>query len=72
MVVIGVGVIGGGPLQRRLEARRRRKQGERNAEEERRRLAERCCVCDQPIDAARDIWEESQWWHRSCWRQAVR
>src|SRR5262249_28871485 len=70
-VAVGVGVLGGGSLQRRLEARRRQRLGEKKAEEERRRLAERCAVCDEPVDATEDLWERGQWWHRRCWRQSL-
>lgn len=71
LLVVGGGLLGGGALQRRLETRRRRKLGEKNAEEEKRRLAERCAVCDLPVDATLDLWEHGKWWHRRCWRQAI-
>ena len=71
VVAMGVAVLGGGSLQRRLEERRRQRLGQKNAEDERRRLAERCVVCDEPVDPAADLWERGQWWHRHCWRQSM-
>jgi hypothetical protein len=71
LLVIAAAFVGGrvGP---RAEARRRRKQGEQNAELEKRRLAECCTVCGQSIDPAHDVWDAGQWWHRGCYRQALR
>jgi hypothetical protein len=71
LLVITAAFVGGrmGP---RAEARRRRKQGEHNAELEKRELAERCTVCGESIDPAHDVWDAGQWWHRGCYREALR
>jgi hypothetical protein len=71
VVAVAAGTVGGRSLGARLEERRRRKQGERNLEEEKRRLAERCVACSEPVDAAVDLWDRGEWWHRACWRQSV-
>lgn len=71
VVALAAGWLGGGSLGRLLEARRRRRLGERNLDEERRRLAERCVICDEPIDPAVDLWDQGQWWHRACWRRSI-
>jgi len=62
----------GGRLAPRAEARRRRKQGEQNAELEKRRLDERCTICGGAVDAAEGVWEAGRWWHRGCYREALR
>lgn len=74
-VVLGVALLAGGLGGKRFEAwrdeRRRRDQGAANAEREKRRAAERCAVCDRPIDPRIDLWERDSWWHRDCWREHV-
>jgi fructose-1,6-bisphosphatase/sedoheptulose 1,7-bisphosphatase-like protein len=71
LLVAAVALVGGRVGARR-EARRRQRQGERNAEQEKQRLEERCTVCGVNVDPAEDIWESGQWWHRGCYREAVR
>jgi hypothetical protein len=71
LLVVAVAFIGG-RIGARGEARRRRLQGQRNAEREQQRLEERCTVCGAAIDPAEDIFEAGQWWHRACYREAVR
>ena len=71
LLVIAAAFVGG-RLGPRAEARRRRKQGAQNAELEKRRLVEHCTVCGQAIDPAHDVWDAGQWWHRGCYREALR
>ncbi|HXJ20082.1 MAG TPA: hypothetical protein VMT03_07605 [Polyangia bacterium] len=51
----------------RREARRREQQGARNA-------SETCVICHLPVDPTVDFFDENarSWWHRDCWREAVR
>jgi hypothetical protein len=51
----------------RREARRREQQGARNA-------GEICVICQRPVDPAVDFFDEKtrSWWHRDCWREAMR
>ena len=71
LMVIAAGVVGG-RVGSRLEARRRRLQGARNAEHEKQRLEERCTVCGTSIDPSSDIWDAGRWWHKACYREALR
>jgi hypothetical protein len=71
-VVVVLAALVGGRFGARGEARRRRRQGQRNAEAEKRRLAETCVVCGASVDPALDVWDEEKWWHRQCYREAVR
>jgi hypothetical protein len=70
LVVVLAGLVGGrmGP---RAEARQRKQLGARNAAEEQRRLEERCAVCGDPVIPANDVWDQGQWWHRACYREAL-
>lgn len=71
LVVVIAGLVGGriGP---RAEARRRKQLGARNAAEEQRRLEERCAMCGEAVEAEQDVWDRGQWWHRACYREALR
>ncbi len=71
VLVAGVAVVGGRLLGPRLEKRRRELQGRRNAELERARLDEKCASCGEGIDPAVDLFENGEWWHRRCWRDAT-
>jgi hypothetical protein len=71
LIVLAASLIGG-RLEPRIEARRRRLQGAQNAEQEKRRLEERCAVCSASIDPVHDVWDAGQWWHRTCYREALR
>jgi hypothetical protein len=71
LFVVVAGLIGG-RLGSRSEAHRHRLQGQRNAGHEQRRLEERCTVCGEPIDPARDVWDTGQWWHQGCYRELLR
>jgi hypothetical protein len=71
-VVVAVAALVGGRLGARGEAARRRRQGQRNADEEKRRLDEVCAACGTAIDPAHDVWDAGHWWHRTCFREAVR
>lgn len=71
LLVVTAGLIGG-RLGVRFEARRRHLLGEQNAEREKRLLEERCTVCGESIDPARDVRDAGQWWHRACYRELLR
>lgn len=68
LVVVIAGLVGG-RVGSRAEVRRRRQLGARNAAEEQRRLDERCTICGEVVEPARDLWERGQWWHRGCYRE---
>ena len=70
LVVVLAGFVGG-RLGPRAEARRRKQLGTRNAAEEQRRLEERCAVCGEAVEPARDVWDRGQWWHRACYREVL-
>ena len=70
LVVVLAGFVGG-RLGPRAEARRRKQLGMRNAAEEQRRLDERCTVCGEAVEPARDVWDQGQWWHRACYRNVL-
>jgi ribosomal protein L37AE/L43A len=72
VLVVAVASLIGGRYGARGEVQRRRKQGERNAEREKQRLEEQCAACGEPIDPDQDVWEAGSWWHKSCYREAVR
>jgi hypothetical protein len=72
LVVVAIAAVVGGKVGPRAEARRRRLQGARNAQLMQRSLEERCVVCDAAIDPENDVFDAGQWWHRGCYREALR
>ncbi|TMQ08429.1 MAG: hypothetical protein E6J90_40450 [Deltaproteobacteria bacterium] len=71
LLVIAAAAVGG-RLGSRLEARRRRLQGAHNAEQEKQHLEELCTVCGTSIDPSNDVWDAGRWWHKACYREAIR
>jgi len=63
----------------RRDARRREQLGARNARREERASAaadagDRCVICAGAVNPEVDIFDEKtrSWWHRDCWREAMR
>jgi hypothetical protein len=66
----------------RREARRRERQGARNAANAQRELlgehaadgSELCVICHGAVNPDVDLFDEKSrgWWHRDCWREALR
>jgi hypothetical protein len=63
----------------RREARQRERLGARNAQREERANAaadagDRCVICAGAVNPEIDIFDDKtrSWWHRDCWREALR
>jgi hypothetical protein len=72
VVVIVIASLIGGRVGARGEDRRRKQLGADNATDEKRRMEERCAICNEQVDPVKDVWDQEQWWHRTCYREALR
>jgi hypothetical protein len=82
MLLLGLAVAGSAWAATRFfqatrkdrETRRRQALGVHNAEEEARARGEICVVCGEPVDPAADLYDQptTSWWHRACWREALK
>jgi hypothetical protein len=72
LLVVAAAAVIGGKIGPRAEARRRKLLGARNAQLVQRSLEERCVACDATIDPDNDVYDAGQWWHRGCYREALR
>jgi hypothetical protein len=72
VLVVAIAGFVGGRVGARGEDRRRKQLGANHATEEKHRMEERCAVCNEQVDPANDVWDHGQWWHRTCYREALR
>ena len=72
LIVVVIAGLVGGRVSLRGEERRRKLLGAQRAAEEQRRLDERCAICGEQVDPTQDVWDHEQWWHRACYREALR
>jgi hypothetical protein len=72
VLVVAIAGLIGSRVGARGEELRRKQLGADNATEEKRRMAERCAICNEQVDPTNDVWDQEQWWHRACYREALR
>jgi hypothetical protein len=75
LVLLGLAAVGSvWALAAYLRASRDRRQARRREEQGARNARELCVICHRPIDPAIDVFDETarSWWHRDCWREAMR
>jgi len=72
VLLVAAAFVVGGRIERRAKAQERRQLGARNAELEKQRLEESCTVCGESIDPKHDVFDSGRWWHKGCYREALR
>jgi hypothetical protein len=83
LFLLGVALVGSAwafanywtSTRKQRQLRRREQLGIENAQREQLQITgEICVVCQRPVEPKVDIFDDKThaWWHRDCWREAVR